>query len=207
MDTKLNKMTKETKHSRNIAGMLGLVILLFLIGVGYAALDRRYENKQNTLSYIANKTSAMSESKPTKLQIEKIGIDANVVELDLQADGAMEVPDNGSDVGWYVKSPTPGELGPSVIAGHYDTPVAPAIFYKLDELKAGDEILIYREDGSTAKFIVEKTEEYKQTDFPTLQVYGPTTYPALRLITCAGKYQSKVNRYSHNLVVYARLAQ
>jgi LPXTG-site transpeptidase (sortase) family protein len=207
MDQKLNKIIKETKHSRNLLGMLGFLVLIFLIGFGYAALDKRFENQKNTISYISNKTTAMEASKPVKLKIEKIGIDANIVELGLQPDGSMEVPDNGSDVGWYNKSPTPGELGPSVIAGHYDTPVSTAVFYKLDKLESGDEILLQREDGSTAKFVVEKTEEYEQTDFPTLQVYGPTTYPALRLITCAGKYQSKVNRYSHNLVVYARLVE
>jgi LPXTG-site transpeptidase (sortase) family protein len=206
MDFKLNKSIKQNKHSRNLAGMLGFVLLLALASFAFYAWGDK-ANQNVAVQNVTNKAEAMNKSKPTKLQIPKLGVDAGVIELGLQKDNTMEVPENGSDAGWYIHSPTPGEIGPSVIAGHYDTEKGPAIFYKLDKLSVGDEILVQREDNTTAKFTVEKIEQYPQDNFPTIQVYGPTSYPGLRLITCAGQFRERADRYSHNLVVYARLVE
>ena len=62
----------------------------------------------------------MASSTPIRVQIPAIGVDSELMELGLQADGTMEVPPGGFPAGWYTGAPTPGELGPAVIAGHVD---------------------------------------------------------------------------------------
>ncbi len=79
------------------------------------------------------------------------------------------------------------------------------MFYKLGQLKVGDEISVTREDGAVATFVVTKTERHPQSNFPTVDVYGPTASSTLRLVTCSGVFNKGSQRYSHNLVVFAEL--
>ncbi len=149
----------------------------------------------------------LSRAEPVTLRIPKINLTTSFVSpLGLLNNGEVEVPDSFSEVGWYQHSPTPGELGPAVVLGHVDSVDGPAVFFSLGQLESGDEVLIDRADGSIARFIVERLERYEQIAFPTLEVYGNIDYAGLRLITCSGTYERGRNRYSHNLVVYARLA-
>ena len=144
---------------------------------------------------------------PTTLRIAKINLEASfVAPLGLEASGEVSVPDSFTDVGWYQYSPTPGELGPAVVLGHVDSVKGPAVFFSLGQLEPGDEVLIDRADGNTARFLVERLERYEQVAFPTQAVYGNIDHAGLRLITCSGTYERGRDRYTHNLVVYARLA-
>jgi LPXTG-site transpeptidase (sortase) family protein len=137
------------------------------------------------------------------LQIPAINLDAGLVSVGLNHDGTMEVPEPDYP-GWYTGSPTPGEIGPSVITGHVDSIHGAAIFYSLKQLQPGDTIRISRQDNSTVTFKVERLETYSQDAFPTKAVYGNIDYPGLRLITCDGDFNPFTRHYSHNLVVYAR---
>ena len=115
----------------------------------------------------------------------------------------MEVP-GPSDVGWFSRGPAPGALGPSVIAGHV-TWDGPAVFYRLRTMRRGDEVAVTREDGRTAVFTVSRVARYPQSQFPSRAVYGPIDHAGLRLITCGGKYDAARERYSDNVVVFAKL--
>ena len=42
--------------------------------------------------------------------------------------------------------------------------------------------------------------------FPTLDVYGDTAGPELRLITCGGPFDASARSYVDNIVVFARQA-
>ena len=151
---------------------------------------------------------AMTESAPTKLSIPKLEIETIFQEpLGLAADGAIEVPKSYTQVGWYQHGPTPGEYGPSVILGHVDSVSGPGVFFSLGQLEAGDDVFVDRADGSTAHFKVEKLERYEQIAFPTAKVYGNIDHAGLRLITCSGIFKKGEQRYTHNLVVYAKLVE
>lgn len=145
-------------------------------------------------------------SSPTRLVIPSINLDTTFVQpLGLLPDQTVGVPDSYTEVGWYSGGVSPGEVGPSVILGHVDSVAGPAVFYTLGQLKEGDDIEIARDDGTVAQFVVTKLERHPQSNFPTLDVYGPTDEPALRLVTCSGTFNKTAQRYSHNLVVYAKL--
>ncbi len=150
-------------------------------------------------------TSWMAESAPARVQIPALGVTSKVMSLGLESDGSMEVPPAGYPVGWYDRSPTPGELGPAVLAGHVDWAGEPGAFYGLRELLAGDEVVVDRADGTVATFRVDRVEEHAKDDFPTDEVYGDIDHAGLRLITCGGPFDEDTGDYTDNVVVFASL--
>ncbi|WP_433297477.1 class F sortase [Actinoplanes sp. CA-030573] len=147
----------------------------------------------------------MASSTPTRVVIPALGVDVPLVGLGQEADGSMQVPTDAATVGWYTKAPTPGSLGPAVLAGHVDYHHKPGTFHKLSELKPGDSINVDREDGSMAMFSVVKVERYPKNRFPSNAVYGAISRAGLRLITCGGNFDSSAGHYEDNIVVYADL--
>lgn len=145
---------------------------------------------------------------PQQLIIPKLGIEATVEYVGMDAKGNMDVPKNDNNVAWYELGYKPGVLGNSVIAGHFDTKTgAPAVFYKLEALEKGDAIRIVGTDGTEKKFIVTQKQRYPYDAFPLVKVFGPADKPQLNLITCEGTYSQTSHTYSHRTVVYSELAQ
>jgi hypothetical protein len=146
---------------------------------------------------------------PTSLAIPAIGVLSTIQQLGLNPDGTIEVPQPGplyNDAGWYHYSPTPGQLGPSIILGHIDSAAeGPSVFYRLGELQPGDEVDVARSDGSVAVFTITGVREYPKTAFPTATVYGNTNFAALRLITCGGNFDPSSGHYLDNVVAFASL--
>ncbi|MFF2661109.1 class F sortase [Kitasatospora sp. NPDC058032] len=145
-------------------------------------------------------------SPPTRLLVPAAGVDAPVTGLGLNADGTVEVPsaERADEAGWYRNGPTPGETGPAVLIGHYDTAHGPAVFRGLPKLRAGDRIQVRREDGGTVDFRVRQLVQAAKDAFPTDTVYGNTTAPELRLITCGGRIGSD-GHWTDNIIVLADL--
>lgn len=146
---------------------------------------------------------SMAKSSPIRLRIAAIGLDSKLMKLGLEKDGTLQVPPTGFPAGWYTGSPTPGEIGPAVIAGHVDWN-GPAVFYSLNRVRLGDQIVVDRANGTTAKFKVIRIATFLKSKFPTDEVYGNLTYPGLRLITC-DDYNFKLRKYVRNTVVFAAL--
>jgi sortase (surface protein transpeptidase) len=147
----------------------------------------------------------LSESDPVSVSIPRIGVRSTLVGLGLEADGAMEVPGDPARAGWFTRGPAPGALGPAVIAGHVTWNGTPGVFYRLGKLRRGDRIVVTREDGTAAVFVVDKVARYAKARFPVRTVYGAIDHAGLRLITCGGTYDSTRYRYPDNVVVFARL--
>jgi sortase (surface protein transpeptidase) len=128
--------------------------------------------------------------------------------LGLNADGSLEVPARGpryDDAGWFTGSPRPGEAGPAVLLGHVNGHGGvPSVFFALAQLQPGNVVYVGRDDGTRITFEVYRTEQYPKDEFPTRSVYGDTSGPELRLITCAGAWDAEVSHYRDNTVVYAR---
>ena len=147
----------------------------------------------------------LAGSPPVGVTIPRIGVEANrFVDLGLADNGEIEVPRDYDTPGWFSPGPSPGQLGPAVIAGHVDGPTGPAVFYRLSELRPGDRVTVDRVDGSKAVFAVDRVVSFEKAAFPTRAVYGPTTRAELRLITCGGQYDDE-DGYLRNTVVFAHL--
>ncbi|WP_328454783.1 class F sortase [Amycolatopsis sp. NBC_00438] len=145
-----------------------------------------------------------AEVRPVHLQIPAIAVDAPaLVPLGLGPDHQLEAPAKFEDVGWYAAGPVPGDPGPAVIAAHVDSRAGPAPFFRLRELKGGDEVFVTRSDGQETRFVVDRVQRYPKNAFPTDAVYGPAPGSALRLITCGGSFDAAKRSYRDNIVVYA----
>jgi hypothetical protein len=110
--------------------------------------------------------------------------------------------------GWTARpagGPEPGQLGPAVIAGHVDSRTGPAVFYRLHELRAGEQVRVLRADRRVVVFRVESLARHPRQALPGAEVFGPTTAPFLRLITCAGSFDRSRQSDRANLVVSARV--
>ncbi|MGB9376272.1 MAG: class F sortase [Mycobacteriales bacterium] len=151
----------------------------------------------------------MTAAKPLTIAVPAIGVRSKLLYLGQTATGAMQTPAAGryyNLAGWYKYSPTPGQLGPAVIAGHVDSAKdGPSVFFRLGRLRPHDTIYITRADGSLAVFGVESVHRYAKSQFPSSAVYGNTNRAALRLITCGGAFDRTSHNYVDNIVVYASL--
>ena len=150
-----------------------------------------------------------SGAPPVALDIPAIGVSGPVDSVGLQPDGTLEVPAPGpryDHAAWYRGSPTPGRVGPSVILGHVDSAAGgPSVFYRLGDLRPGDRITVTLADRTARTFAVERSEQVAKDAFPRLEVYGDTSGPELRLITCGGEFDDAARSYRDNTVVFARL--
>jgi len=148
----------------------------------------------------------LSASRPVSIVIPTIKVRAKVIGLGLSRDGRISVPPVRTKfvTGWYHRGPTPGAPGASVILGHVDAEgVGPTVFYDLGELRPGDRIYVRLHSGKTAIFAAYSVALCNKTRFPTARVYGYTSCPTLRLVTCGGVFDRRTGHYLGDTVVFA----
>ena len=163
----------------------------------------------STVSGVQVSAKPLARSVPERLEIPAIGVDTPVIPVGLGADGTVGVPpiEANAPAGWYQNSPTPGQLGPSVILGHVTVgQYGNGVFLHLARLTAGDRVVLVLQDGAQAVFTVDSVQNVAKAHFPTAAVYGNVDHPALRLITCAGPRGADGSGYPDNTIVYASLA-
>ena len=116
------------------------------------------------------------------------------------ADGHLEVPplDRPTLAGWYRHGVSPGETGNAVLVGHVDSAAGPAVFFDLGRLRPGDTVRVTRADAqAVATFAVDGVGSYPKDQLPHRRwSTGPATRPALRLITCGGRFDAVTGNYS-----------
>lgn len=146
---------------------------------------------------------------PVRIAIPAIGVRAPVHPVGLAEDGTIATPslNRHNEAGWYDRGPTPGQYGPAIIVGHYDTKDGPAVFSKLASLKPGQRVEVTRRDRKVAVFTVDSVEHFDKAKLPIDRIYRDFTRPALRLITCGGRWVGGDTGYADNVVVFASLHQ
>ena len=142
---------------------------------------------------------------PVRVRIPAIGVDSGLESLGVDGTGRLTAPGDWNTAGWFSGGVVPGDVGPAIIAGHIDSPTGPAVFLRLGDLATGDEILVTLSDGEELTFAVTAHRQTAKAQFPTSEVYSNVPVPELRLITCAGAFDSGVGHYTDNLIVYATL--
>lgn len=179
----------------------GLATTMLLAGCGASSQAPRPAPATST-SRIAQDIAP-----PKEISIPRIGASSALVELGLNADRTVQVPPVAAPMqaGWFTGAPRPGAPGPAVILGHVNGGGQAGIFARLHKLTEGDEVLIGRTDGTTARFTVTRADQVSKKHFPTNEVYGNTDGPELRLITCGGSFDHDAHSYRDNVIIYATL--
>ena len=210
-----------TGGRRRLAAVAGGVALLALAaGCGGSGQEGRYAGVSSTVATRAPDRPAKGAEAargfrsvrdyrktpaPVRIEIPRIHVASDLDRLGRAPDKTVQVPSRWEVAGWYARGTRPGDPGSAVILGHVDSKRGPAVFFRLRELRRGDEIEVGRADGSSVRFVVQRTEQYPKDRFPTDEVYYPTLTPALRLVTCGGEFDATVGRYRSNVIVFATL--
>ncbi|MER6943569.1 class F sortase [Nonomuraea sp. NPDC000554] len=142
---------------------------------------------------------------PESIDIPSIDVEAPLMKLGLSKDGEVELPpyEKPKMAGWFSGSAVPGEKGASVIVGHVDTKTAPAVFFKLRQVRKGEIVKVERSDGKVVEYKVDSIEQVHKDSFPAKRVYVDD---GLKLVTCGGKFDYAKGEYIDNIIVYASKA-
>lgn len=178
--------------------VLFLMVILYLTGGFYKKYIERKQTQQNRQPAIANKQIRT----PVRLKIPNINVDAFIENVGVTSEGAMEVPNNITDVGWFDLGPHPGERGSAVIAGHLDGKDGePGVFLNLHKLKKGDTIYVEDNSGKSIAFLVREIHTYDPGFME--KVFSSSDSDHLNLITCSGIWDKTEKSYTKRLVVFA----
>jgi len=139
---------------------------------------------------------------PYKLSIPKLKVSASITGVTTTKTGAIGVPGNIWQVGWYKSSATPADnSGVVVLNGHVHGPTQPGIFANLTKLTNGDLVTVSDAGGNTYNYKVVSKQTIKagEAGDEVLQS-GSATKQGLNLVTCTGKIVE--DKYQDRLVVY-----
>ena len=115
-----------------------------------------------------------------RLEIPRIGVDDIVVE-------GVSLEDLKKGPGHYPDTPLPGQLGNAAIAGHRTTYGQP--FYSIDEIEAGDEIVVTTLTGRYV-YVVTEQQIVAPTDYEVVATRDPTV-AALTLTSCHPRFTAQ----------------
>lgn len=136
-----------------------------------------------------------------RLEIPIIGVSAVVKDMGVTPAGAMAVPDNQIDSGWYSFGTRPGEVGSAVIGGHNTYDRGPGVFARLNELQVGDLLSVVDATGTTTSFVVRDIKTFNALDTNT-GIFESETGAHLNLITCSGVWSPFTQSYTTRLVIF-----
>jgi len=134
----------------------------------------------------------------SRLIISRIGVNAPVESVGTNSDGSMGVPATWNDVAWFNGATEPGLPGDAAIDGHLDSTTGPAVFWRVHELRPGDQLVVVFADGEQRTFHV--TGSHSVAAGSTL-LFRPGGAAHLILITCSGTWLRGQHQYSDRLVV------
>ncbi len=140
---------------------------------------------------------------PYILTIPRLKVSANIKGLGITKSGAVDVPGNIWQVGWYTSSAKPKDnTGVVLLNGHVHGPTMPGVFANLKNLVAGDLITVTDTTGVkfNYKVISKSTHKAGDNDPSMFQSVSPDKQ-GLNLVTCDGKIID--SHYEDRLVVFA----
>ena len=150
-------------------------------------------------------TQAAATVAPVRLSIPQLNIDMRIDAMGLDGDGAMALPDNASDAGWYKFGPgVANGAGATVIAAHVDSRhdgIGP--FSRLKDASPGSTISVAGSDGSSVDYVVTEVRSVGKIDAPMAEVFDRAGDPRLTLVTCGGEFDSSTGHYIDNIILTA----
>ena len=143
--------------------------------------------------------------RPVEIVIEAADVDAPIEVLEV-IDGAMQDPTGATHVAWYKDTAALGVSGHIVMAGHLNYWGVPeGVFFAIDQLEEGDEIVVTGESGVEYRYEVISVGQEDALAAPADDVLSPDGDTTLTLITCGGEWDAARGEYLSRTVVQAEL--
>jgi hypothetical protein len=140
---------------------------------------------------------------PIELKIPILGVDADVLPVGMDADGAMGVPQDPDTAVWWSLGPGTGVPGNVVIAAHVDWAGRLRVFGLLYKLGRGDEVVLVDEKLREFHYQVVSSQWVSAEGAPVDQIFGGSGVPEVTLITCGGEFDRSTRQYLDRLIVRA----
>jgi len=198
----LSRRTKKAWQLSLWRLLLIIVLILMTIAVVFIINNPTPLAKDATVITVIEKPK-VTVGLPIRLKILVISVDAVIKYSSLTPDGEMGTADGINEVAWYQSGPRPGEIGSSVIAGHYGWFNGKgSVFNNLHNLAVGDEINVVDDKGVSTAFIVRESRKYNPDADASSVFYSNDSKAHLNLITCDGTWINSKNTYSDRLVFF-----
>ncbi|MFK3960439.1 class F sortase [Guptibacillus hwajinpoensis] len=165
------------------------------------------DDQKNKIEEAKESQNVQEGMEPVQVEIPAIDVKADIENVGVLENGQMGVPEDINKVGWFEPGFKPGTKGNAVLAGHVDSKTGPAIFFYLEKLSKGDEIILTDKEGEKMTFIVTRKERYPYNDSPIEKIFGPTDSRTLNLITCVGTFNRSKGTHEERLVVSTELKE
>ncbi len=186
-----------------------MLLIVFLLGLTFSWVLFMHRTPVSTPAMLIESSPVISTSEgtpyglPVRLTIPVINVNSAIEYVGLTSDGAMDIPKNRNDVAWFELGQRPGEIGSSVIAGHYGWKDGKAsAFDNLHRLRPGDRLYIEDDQGVATSFVVREMRRY-DSEAEASEVFGSHDGKShLNLITCEGAWDKSTEEYSQRLVVF-----
>jgi hypothetical protein len=151
------------------------------------------------------RTPGRSVSRPVRIEIPSLDVDARIVPVGVSRDGSMVIPRLAREVGWYRYGPTPGEpAGHAVIAGHVDArSQGPGAFFRLRDIDVAAPITVTTRGGEELRYRVVGRQVHEKTRLPVERIFRRDGRPLLVLVSCGGEFDAELSSYRDNIVVIA----
>ncbi|MBX4198896.1 class F sortase [Candidatus Parcubacteria bacterium] len=138
---------------------------------------------------------------PTWIYAPAINLFSPIQGVGTNTKGEMDVPSGyTNNVGWYAGGVAPGNTGTAVLDAHVF-----AAFKNLNKLPLGSDIYIYMKSGRVLHYVTKASNLYSLATLSPYTLFAPTSAKQLNLITCAGKFTTRLSTYDHRLIVTAEL--
>jgi len=177
----------------------------FIISMGFVYYLGSINPKESDLVVpVVNASSGIAEDgNPIRLKIPKINVNAEILWVGVTPSGAMDAPEGPKEAAWYKLGSKPGEIGSSVIDGHFGWKNGtPAVFDNLYKLKIGDKVYIENNLGETLTFVVREIKTYRADADASDIFISSDGLSHLNLITCSGVWNKILKSHSSRLVVF-----
>ena len=179
---------------------LSAALLFYFIPKNSAKSGPTKSNEQEELDPSAEATFGL----PVRLKIPGINVDSAVESVGLTPQRTMEMPKDPNNVAWFNLGTRPGEIGSSVITGHYGIwkNGKGSVFDNLHKLRVGDKLYIEDDTGTIISFVVLESRSFDPKADASTVFSSDDGKAHLNLITCEGAWNESKKSYSERLVVF-----
>ncbi|MEQ0560955.1 class F sortase [Amycolatopsis sp. NEAU-NG30] len=142
---------------------------------------------------------------PARLSLPGGGT-AKLVQEDLDADGALKIPEGLDEAAWW-GAKLGADHGVALLSGHVNWKGKKGPFTELWQVKPGQEVKLTDAAGGAWTYRIDAAETIHKSDLAgrSEQLFDPDGPHRLLLVTCGGEYVGGREGYEDNRVITASL--